>query len=261
MTGPRVSRQDRETDGETVAVVTGAARGIGAATATHLATRASVVVVDRTESDTADTVAAIRAAGGTALGLGCDVAAADQVATAVRQVIDTFGHVDVLVNCAGVNQDRLLLTMSDDEWDTVVDVNLGGSMRWSLAVGQHMKQRQRGRIILFSSVAASGNAGQTNYATAKAAISGFTRTLAAEFGVHGITVNAVAPGFVMTPMVDDLAQRLGVELSTFLSEAAARSAVGRVGSVEDIASTVAFLAGPESGYLTGQTICVDGGRR
>lgn len=246
------------------AVVTGAGRGIGAATAKRLAgpgERAWVAVVDRAESDTAGTVAAIRADGGRALGVGCDVADPDRVAAAAAQIIDAFGHVDVLVNCAGATCDRLLLTMSDEEWDAVVDVNLGGSMLWSLALGAHMKQRGSGRIVNFGSVAAEGSAGQTNYATAKAAIAGFTRMLAAELGRHGVTVNTVAPGFVATPMMDDLIQRLGVERDAFLHEAADQTALGRVAAPEEIAGIVAFLAGPESGYLTGQTIHVEGGRR
>jgi novobiocin biosynthesis protein NovJ len=248
--------------GDAVAIVTGAARGIGAATAKRLAAAGvSVAVVDRTESDTDGTVAAVRAVGGRAVGVGCDVAEADQVLAAVDEVVRVFGHVDVLVNCAGVNQDRLLLTMSDDEWDTVVDVNLGGTVRCSLAVAPHMKQCGYGRIINFGSVAAEGNAGQANYAAAKAAIAGLTRTLAAEFGPYGITVNAVAPGFVVTSMVDDLARRLGRDKEAFLGDAAAQAAVGRVGAPDDIAAVVAFLASAESEYLSGQTIYVDGGAR
>lgn len=249
--------------GETVvAVVTGAAGGIGAATARRLAADgAAIAVVDRAERDTAMTVEAIRADGGRAEGLGCDVAVAGQVTAAARRVIDQFGHADVLVNCHGVNRDSLLLTARDDEWDTVTDVNLGGSMYWCLTLGPHMRQRRWGRIINFSSVAAEGSAGQASYATAKAAIAGFTRTLAAELGPHGVTVNAVAPGFVATPMVDDLARRLHVDRATFVREAAARTAVGRIGTPDDIACLVSFLASPGSGYLTGQTIRVDGGQR
>ncbi|MEV7387087.1 SDR family oxidoreductase [Streptomyces sp. NPDC091215] len=243
-------------------MVTGAGRGIGAATAGRLAAEGmTVIVVDRTEPDTAATVSAVRAAGGRAGGLGCDVAVAHEVTAAVASAVAQFGHVDVLVNCAGVNQDRLLLTMSDQEWDTVLDVNLGGTMRCSYAVGRHMSRQGHGRIINFGSVAARGNAGQTNYATAKGAIAGFTRTLAAELGPYGVTVNAIAPGFVATPMVDELAARLGVDRDTVLREAALSSAVGRIGTPEEIAATVAFVARPESGYLSGETIHVEGGRR
>ncbi|ACU71635.1 short-chain dehydrogenase/reductase SDR [Catenulispora acidiphila DSM 44928] len=246
----------------TVAVVTGAARGIGAAVALRLAAGgATVVVVDREERDTAGTVAAVRRAGGRALGIGCDVAVAAEVRTAMLRIAAAYGRLDILVNCAGVTRDRLLLAMDDPEWDTVLDVSLGGTMRWSLAAAELMKHRGTGRIVTFSSVAADGNPGQSNYATAKAALAGFTRALASELGPHGITVNAVAPGFVATPMVAELADRLGVDREAFLKEAASHAAVGRVGTVDDIAAVVAFLTGRDSGYLTGQTVSVDGGRR
>ncbi|WP_225097252.1 3-oxoacyl-ACP reductase FabG [Streptomyces sp. CoH27] len=262
MTAPRTAQPDGGgvTD-PVVAVVTGGGRGIGAAVAARLAAAGtSVAVVDRTEDDTAETVAALRAAGGTALGLGCDVAAADQVTAAVTEVVRAFGGLDVLVNCAGVTRDRLLLTMDDDEWDTALDVNLGGTVLWCLAAAGQMRRRRGGHIVNFASVAADGNPGQANYAAAKAAVTGFTRDLAAELGPHGITVNAVAPGFVATPMVDALATRLGAGREEFLERAAAQSALGRVGTVEDIAGVVAFLTGPDTGFLTGQTLYVDGGQ-
>jgi 3-oxoacyl-[acyl-carrier protein] reductase/novobiocin biosynthesis protein NovJ len=247
---------------QSVAMVTGAGRGIGAATAERLAREGmTLIVVDRAEQDTTATVSAIRAAGGRAIGLGCDVAAADAVTAAVTSVVEEFGHVDVLVNCAGVNQDRLLLTMSDQEWDAVLDINLGGTMRCSFAVGRHMRRQGHGRIINFSSVAVRGNVGQTNYATAKGAIAGFTRTLAAQLGPHGVTVNAIAPGFVATPMVDELAERLGMDREVLLREAAESAAVGRIGTPEEVAALVAFITRSESGYLTGETIHLEGGRR
>jgi 3-oxoacyl-[acyl-carrier protein] reductase/novobiocin biosynthesis protein NovJ len=246
----------------TVAVVTGAARGIGAATAKLLAADGvAVVAVDRNASDLAETVVAIHALGGRGTGLGCDVTSAGQVTSMVRRAVGEFGHVDILVNCAGVTHDRLVLTMTDEEWDTTVDVSLGGTIRCSRAVGEHLKQRRRGHIVNFSSVAADGNAGQANYATAKAAITGFTRALAAELGPFGVTVNAVAPGFVATAMVADLADRLGVDRQAFLDRAGASTALGRVGSAADIAGVVAFLAGPKSGYVTGQTVYAAGGDR
>ncbi|WP_369211229.1 SDR family oxidoreductase [Streptomyces flavofungini] len=245
-----------------VAMVTGGGRGIGAATAERLAAEGmAVIVVDRTEEHTAATVAGIRAAGRRATGLGCDVAVEQAVTVAVALAIEEFGHLDVLVNCAGVNQDRLLLTMSEQEWDTVLDVNLGGTMRCSYAVGRHMRERGHGRIVNFSSVAARGNAGQTNYAAAKGAIEGFTRMLAADLGPYGVTVNAIAPGFVATPMVEELAGRSGVDRETVLREAAAVSAVGRIGTPEEIAAAVAFVTRPQSGYLNGETVHIEGGRR
>ncbi|WP_158893451.1 SDR family oxidoreductase [Amycolatopsis anabasis] len=245
-----------------VAIVTGAARGIGAVTAKLLAARGvSVVAVDRDEGELAGTVASIRAPRGAGTGIGCDVTSADQVTSMVRRAVGEFGHVDVLVNCAGVTRDRLLLTMTDDEWDATVEVNLGGTILCSRVVGEHMKRRRSGHIVNFSSVAADGNAGQANYATAKAAITGFTRALAAEFGPFGVTVNAVAPGFVATAMVDDLADRLNVDRQAFLDRAGAATALGRVASATDIAGVVAFLAGPRSGYVTGQTVYATGGDR
>lgn len=245
-----------------VAVVTGAGRGIGAATAEHLAAAGmAVVAVDRSEPDTASTVAAVRAAGGRAAGFGCDVAVPAAVQAMVGAAAEAFGHLDVLVNCAGVTRDRLLLTMNDQEWDTVLDVNLGGTVRCSYAVGRLMCRQGHGRIINFGSVAARGNAGQTNYAAAKGAVAGFTRALAAELGPYGVTVNAIAPGFVATPMVAELTERLGLAGETLLQDAAAAAAVGRTGTPEEIAAAVAFLAGPDSGYLTGETIHIDGGRR
>ena len=134
-------------------------------------------------------------------------------------------------------------------------------MRYSLAVGRQMRRQGYGRIVNFSSVAARGNIGQANYAAAKGAIAGFTRTLAAELGPHGVTVNAIAPGFVATPMVSELAERLGVEEDTVVLAAAASAAVGRIGTPQEVAAVVAFVVRPESGYLTGETIHVEGGRR
>ncbi|MEU0537126.1 SDR family oxidoreductase [Amycolatopsis tolypomycina] len=245
-----------------VALVTGAAGGIGAVTAQLLAAGGfRVVAVDRDEDGVAGTVAAIRALGGAATGLGCDVTSAGQVTSTVNRAERESGPVDVLVNCAGVTRDRLLLTMTDEEWDTAVDVNLGGTIRCSRVVGERMKRRRRGHIVNFSSVAADGNAGQANYATAKAAVAGFTRALAAELGPFGVTVNAVAPGFVATAMVAELADRLAVDRQAFLDRAGAATALGRVGSAADIAGVVAFLAGPGAGYVTGQTVYATGGDR
>lgn len=251
----------RTTDG-TVAIVTGAGRGIGAACALRLAAAgARVAAVDRTEPDTKQTVADIETVGGEAVGMGCDVADADQVTETLDRVLDGFGRVDVLVNCAGVTRDHFLLTMDEEDWDQVVDVNLGGSMNWSLAAGRVMRRQGYGRIVLFGSVAAQGNPGQANYSAAKGALSGFARSLASELGPYGVTVNCVAPGFVATPMVDELVERLGTDRETFLVEAAARTAVGRVGSAGDLAAVVSFLTSTDAGYLAGQTVTVDGGRR
>jgi 3-oxoacyl-[acyl-carrier protein] reductase len=243
-----------------VAIVTGAGRGIGAATALRLAADgAAVAVLDRIEDGTAATVSAIVATGGRATGVGCDVADAGQVAGAIDRVAAEFGRVDVLVNNAGVIRDNLLFTMSEQDWDTVIDVHLRGAFLCSVAAQRHMVARRAGRIVNLSSVAALGNPGQANYATAKAAVQGLTRTLAHELGPHGITVNAIAPGFVATAMTDETAGRQGLDPDEFRASAAARIPLRRVGSPDDIAGVVAFLAGRDASYLTGQTIYVDGG--
>ncbi|MGC4769682.1 3-oxoacyl-ACP reductase FabG [Micromonospora sp. DT44] len=243
-----------------VAVVTGAGRGIGAATARRLATDgAAVAVLDRSASDTHATVHAIGAAGGRAVGIACDVAAADQVEAAFARVVDAFGRVDVLVNNAGVIRDNLLFMMTEQDWDTVLRVHLRGAFLCTRAAQRHMVPEGGGRIVNLSSIAARGNLGQANYSTAKAAVQGLTSTFAAELGPHGITVNAIAPGFISTPMTDETARRMGLEPDAFRHDTAARVPLRRVGSPDDIAGVVAFLAGPDASYITGQTIHVDGG--
>ncbi|MGW1163376.1 3-oxoacyl-ACP reductase FabG [Streptomyces sp. NPDC002513] len=243
-----------------VAVVTGAGQGIGAAVAWRLASDGTAVaVLDRTEAATADTVAAIRAAGGTALGIACDVTRTAEVDAAVERVATGLGPPEVLVNNAGIIRDNLLFAMSDDDWDAVIDVHLHGTFRCARAVARHMREHGRGRIVNVSSIAALGNPGQANYATAKAGIQGLTRTLAIELGPSGIRVNAVAPGFVNTAMTDAVARRIRRDPAGLRDLAAARAPLRRVGVPDDIAGVVAFLAGPDSGYITGQTIQVDGG--
>ncbi|MEU7392645.1 3-oxoacyl-ACP reductase FabG [Streptomyces tanashiensis] len=242
------------------AVVTGAGRGIGAATAKRLAADgAAVVALDLTEGDAADTVAAIRAAGGRALAVGCDVTDSAQVDAAIDRAVAEYGRLDVLVNNAGVLRDNMLFMMSDDDWDTVVDVHLRGAFLCSRAAQRHMRQQGSGKIVNLSSVAADGNRGQANYAAAKAGVQGLTRTLAIELGPYGINVNAIAPGFVATAMTDQTARRTGADPEEFRRAAAARSPLRRVGSPEDIAAVVSFLASEDAAYVTGQTIHVDGG--
>jgi 3-oxoacyl-[acyl-carrier protein] reductase len=246
----------------TVAFVTGAGRGIGAATAKRLARDgASVAVIDLREADTAETVSAIQAAGGKALGIGCDVAVTEQVEAAVQRAVAELGGLDVLVNNAGVIRDNLLFKMTDDDWDTVMAVHLRGSFLCARAAQKQMVAQRSGRIINLSSTSALGNRGQANYAAAKAGIQGFTRTLAIELGPYGINVNSIAPGFIITPMIEETARRMGVSLEDFTKGAAEMLPVRRVGTPEDIAGVVAFLAGPDASYITGQNLYVDGGYR
>jgi 3-oxoacyl-[acyl-carrier protein] reductase len=245
-----------------VAFVTGAGRGIGAATAKRLARDgAAVAVIDLREADTAETVAAIHDRGGKAIGIGCDVAVTEQVEAAVQRAIAELGGLDVLVNNAGVIRDNLLHKMTDDDWDTVMAVHLRGSFLCARAAQKHMVAQRSGRIINLSSTSALGNRGQANYAAAKAGIQGFTRTLAIELGPFGINVNSIAPGFIITPMIEETARRMGVSLEDFTKGAAEMLPVRRVGTPEDIAGVVAFLAGPDASYITGQNLYVDGGYR
>jgi len=245
-----------------VAFVTGAGRGIGAATALRLAREgAAIAVADRIEADTAETVAAVRDAGGTAIGIGCDVAVTDQVEAAVARTATELGRLDILVNNAGVLRDNLLFKMTDDDWDTVLAVHLRGSFLCARAAQKHMVAQKSGRIINLSSTSALGNRGQANYAAAKAGIQGFTRTLAIELGPFGINVNSIAPGFIATAMIDETARRMGVTTEQFQQGAAQALPLRRTGTPEDIAGVVAFLAGPDSSFITGQNIYVDGGYR
>ncbi|MCX3062163.1 3-oxoacyl-ACP reductase FabG [Streptomyces beihaiensis] len=245
---------------DTVAIVTGAGRGIGAATAERLALEgAAVAVVERSEADTASTVSSIRAAGGRCVGIGCDVTATDQVEAAIDHTVEEFGRLDILVNNAGITRDNLLFMMGDEDWDAVIDVHLHGAVRTVRAAQRHMVRQGSGRIVNLSSVAALGNPGQANYATAKAAVQGLTRTLAVELGPHGITVNAVAPGFIATAMTDDTARRQGSDPAQLRKKVASKVPLRRVGSPSDIVGVVAFLASADAAYLTGQTIYVDGG--
>ncbi|MEV6349354.1 3-oxoacyl-ACP reductase FabG [Actinoplanes sp. NPDC051851] len=245
-----------------VAIVTGAARGIGAATALQFASEGTAVaVLDLDESACADVVGRIRAAGGTALALGCDVADEAQVDAAVDKVAAELGGVDVLVNNAGVLRDNLLHKMSSSDWDIVMNVHLRGAFLCSRAAQRHMVPRRSGKIVNTSSVSALGNRGQANYAAAKAGIQGLTRTLAMELGPFNINVNAVAPGFIATEMTDATAARVGLSAADMQAKAAEITPLRRVGQPEDIARVVAFLAGDAASFITGQTIYVDGGRR
>jgi 3-oxoacyl-[acyl-carrier protein] reductase len=245
-----------------VAIVTGAARGIGAATARTLAAnRMAVAVVDLDEAAGATTVDEIRAGGGTALAVGADVADPAQVTAAVERTVADLGPPTVLVNNAGVLRDNLLFKMTDDDWDTVIAVHLRGAFLFSRAVQKHMVAAGWGRIVNLSSTSALGNRGQANYAAAKAGLQGFTKTLAIELGKFGITANAVAPGFIVTDMTAATAERMGVDWDTFAKAAVSQIPVGRAGRPEDVANTVSFLVSEEAGFVNGQVIYVAGGPR
>jgi 3-oxoacyl-[acyl-carrier protein] reductase len=245
-----------------VAIVTGAARGIGAATARRLAADGmAVAVIDLDENACGTTVSAIRDAGGTALAVGADVADNAQVGTAVDRVAAELGPPTVLVNNAGVIRDNLLVKMTDDDWDIVMAVHLRGAFLCSRAVQQHMVNAGWGRIVSLSSTSALGNRGQANYAAAKAGIQGFTKTLAIELGRFGITANAVAPGFIVTDMTAATAARVGMDFEDFQKMAVSTIPVGRPGRPEDIAHTVSFLVSDGAGFVSGQVIYVAGGPR
>jgi 3-oxoacyl-[acyl-carrier protein] reductase len=245
-----------------VAIVTGAGRGIGSATAKRLAhDGAKVGVIDLREEFCQETVQAIQAAGGEAIALGCNVANSEEVENAVSKVASHFGRLDILVNNAGVLRDNLLFKMSDDDWDTVMNVHLKGSFVCSRAAQRYMVQQKYGKIINTSSTSALGNRGQANYSAAKAGLQGFTKTLAIELGPFNINVNAVAPGFIVTDMTRETAQRVGADFEENQKLAAQRIPLRRVGQPEDIANVIAFLASEDASYVSGQIIYVNGGSR
>jgi 3-oxoacyl-[acyl-carrier protein] reductase len=245
-----------------VAIVTGAARGIGAATARRLARDGMAIgVVDLDEANCKDTVEQIGSAGGRAIAVGADVADADQVKAAVSRVAEELGPPTVLVNNAGVLRDNLLFKMTEDDWDTVMGVHLRGAFLMSRAAQAHMVEQRWGRIVNLSSTSALGNRGQANYAAAKAGMQGFTKTLAIELGQFGVTVNAVAPGFIVTDMTAATAARIGVDFEQMQQAAAAQIPVRRPGQPSDVANVIAFLASDDASFVSGQVIYVAGGPR
>ncbi|KAF0957251.1 3-oxoacyl-ACP reductase FabG [Rhodococcus sp. T7] len=248
------------TDTVRVAIVTGAARGIGAATAKRLAAEGfAVAVLDLDEAVCKTVAAEIEGAGGTALAVGADVSDEDGVNAAVQRVTAELGAPEVLVNNAGIIRDNMLFKMTAGDWDAVMNVHLRGSFLMSRAVQTYMTSAKWGRIINLSSTSALGNRGQANYSAAKAGLQGFTKTLAIELGKFGITVNAIAPGFIETEMTASTAARMGVSFEDFRDAVVKGIPVGRAGKPDDIANAVAFLAGEGAGFISGQVLYVAGG--
>jgi len=238
-----------------VAIVTGSGRGIGQAIALKLAeVGATVIINDIGEASSVDSVAEeIRAMNRESLAVLADVSLSSDVNRLVETTIATYGRIDILVNNAGITRDQLLLRMSDEDWDKVINVNLKSVFLCTRAVLRHMIKQRWGRIINIASIVGLvGNAGQANYASAKAGIIGFTRAIAKEVASRGITANAIAPGFIDTGMTQQLAEKQRQELTR-------RIPLGYLGTPRDVAEAVAFLASEEARYITGQVLNVDGG--
>lgn len=245
-----------------IAIVTGAARGIGAATALRLAQDGlAVAVLDLDESGAKATADAIVAAGGTSTAVGADITDAEAAEAAVARVGEELGSPTVLVNNAGITRDNLLFKLTESDWDAVMNVHLRGSFLMSKAAQQHMVAAGWGRIVNLSSTSALGNRGQANYATAKAGVQGFTKTLAIELGRFGITVNCVAPGFIATDMTRATAKRLGEPWDQYVQNRAEAIPVRRAGHVDDVANAVSFFVDERSGFVSGQVLYVAGGPR
>jgi len=236
-----------------VVLVTGASRGIGAAIADRFAAAGATVVGTATSEKGATAISERFTGGLKGKGMKLDVVDADEVTAVVNAVTDEFGAPDILVNNAGITRDTLMLRMKEKDWDAVINTNLNSIYRMSKAVLKSMTKKRWGRIISISSVVGSmGNAGQANYAAAKAGIEGFSRALGREVASRSITVNSVAPGFIKSDMTDELKDEWKAKLLESVP-------AGRLGVPEEVADAVLFLASPSSGYITGQALHVNGG--
>jgi 3-oxoacyl-[acyl-carrier protein] reductase len=238
-----------------IALVTGASRGIGREIALELAREGANVVVNYSgsESKANEVVDEIKSIGREALAIQCNVADSESVQSMVKETISHFGALDILVNNAGITKDNLLMRMKENEWDDVININLKGVFLCTKAVTRQMMKQRSGRIINISSiVGVSGNPGQANYVAAKSGVIGLTKTAAKELAPRGITVNAVAPGFISTDMTDQLPEDVRNEMLKLIP-------LNRFGDPKDIAKVVSFMASESSSYMTGQTLHIDGG--
>ncbi|SFL87831.1 3-oxoacyl-[acyl-carrier-protein] reductase [Pelosinus propionicus] len=238
-----------------VAIITGASRGIGRSVAIELAKLGAKVVINYAGNEAAaeEVKNIIVAAGGQGIVVKADVGDVEAVDAMVKETINTFGKIDILVNNAGITRDNLLMRMKEEDWDAVMNINLKGVFVCTKAVSRIMMKQKSGKIINMTSVVGlMGNAGQANYAAAKAGVIGFTKSMAKELASRGITVNAIAPGFISTDMTAVLSDQVKTELTEKIP-------AGRLGSPEDVAAAVTFLASDSANYITGQTLNVDGG--
>jgi 3-oxoacyl-[acyl-carrier protein] reductase len=247
------SRITTNLNGQT-ALVTGAARGLGRCIAESLAAAgAKVACIDINNETLADTVAAIRNAGGTAEPIACDVTDSNRVGEVVDQIVELWGGLNILVNNAGITRDNVIVRMKDEQWDAVININLRGTFLFTRAAARPMMKARQGRIINIASVSGlMGNPGQVNYSASKAGVIGLTRTVARELASRNVTVNAVAPGFIAT----DMTAALGEEI---LQEVRKQIPLGRMGEPQDVADAVLFLAGDAASFITGHVLTVDGG--
>jgi len=239
---------------EKLVLVTGASRGIGRAIALILGAAGATVIGTATSDDGTSNITKIFAENNIlGKGMKLDVTDNDQISDLLKSITQDYGSVDILINNAGITRDNILARMKEDEWDDIINTNLSSVYRMSKAVLRGMLKKRSGRIISITSVVGSmGNAGQSNYAAAKAGIMGFTKSLAREVGVRGITVNAIAPGFIETDMTDRLPEEQKAALASQIP-------MGRLGQVDEIAQAVLFLAGDSGSYITAQTLHVNGG--
>jgi 3-oxoacyl-[acyl-carrier protein] reductase len=237
-----------------VALVTGAAQGIGKAVALLLARNgADIVVSDINLEKAEETAKEVQILGRKALAIKVDVAKSDDVDKMVQAILAQFGHIDILINNAGIARDKLILRMTEEDWDAVLNINLKGTFNCTKAVVRHMSKQKSGKIVSIASVVGEmGNAGQGNYAASKAGVIGFTKTVAREFAQRGINVNAIAPGYIETPMTEALPDKVKEDLKRLIP-------MDRLGKPEDVAEAVLFLVSESANYITGQVLNVNGG--